>query len=321
MLLRRCLAALAAFAVVCLAASGQDNKPVKLEWKFEKDKAFYQELKTETKQEMKVMGQEVKQTQTQTFYFSWTPTGQDKDKNWIIKQRIEGVKMDIEIGGNKITYDSTNQAQANNPLQQFFSALVGSEFTLTVNPKMEVIKVEGRDEFVGKLKQGNPQMEPLLKQILSDEALKQMADPAFAAVPNKEVKVGDTWQKKSTLNLGPIGSYDNSYEYKYEGKENKLDKISVKTTLKYTAPVEPAGGGAGPLPFKIKSAELTSKDSKGTILFDSAKGRLESSTTELTLTGKLTIEIGQQPTVVELTQKQTTTVKTFDKNPIEKPKQ
>lgn len=77
-----------------------------LKWKFEKGKTFYQKQVTETKQTMKVMNSDVVQTQKQTFYFSWTPESQDGDK-WIIKQKIEGVAMDIDIGPQKIAYDST----------------------------------------------------------------------------------------------------------------------------------------------------------------------------------------------------------------------
>src|SRR5437667_5684712 len=108
-----------------LAAYGQDA--TKLEWTFEKDKPFYQEMNTKTKQTMKIMAMDnITQNQDQTFIFSWTPKDQDKDKNWIVKQKIVGVKMDIEIGGNKINYDSTNPSTtaASNPLADFFKALV-----------------------------------------------------------------------------------------------------------------------------------------------------------------------------------------------------
>src|SRR5205807_345334 len=82
--------------------------------------------------------------QTQTFYFSWTPVEQ-KEKDWIVKQKIEGVKMEIQIGGNTISYDSSNPGTANNPLSEFFKALKDSEFTLTIGPDMKVTKVEGRE--------------------------------------------------------------------------------------------------------------------------------------------------------------------------------
>src|SRR5262249_6622580 len=161
-----------------------------------------------------------------------------------------------------ISFDSTSPAAANNPLADFFKSLIGATFKLTVDKNMKVTKVEGRDEFIKRLGSANSQMEPLLKKILSDDALKQMADPTFGVVPNGEVTKGQTWTKTSDLNLGPIGSYTNTYKYTYEGKENGLDKIKVETTLAYKTPTDSDQG----LPFKIKSANLASKDAGGTIL-------------------------------------------------------
>src|ERR1700680_1463037 len=97
---------------------GQDT--VDLKWKFEKGKTFYQEMTTKTTQNLKVMGMPVTQNQEQTFFFSWTPKDEDKDHNWTITQKIEGVRMKIEIGGNPINFDSTKDTQATNPLSEFF---------------------------------------------------------------------------------------------------------------------------------------------------------------------------------------------------------
>jgi hypothetical protein len=319
-LLRRCLPALLCLVgLALLPALAADDKPVTLKWKLEKDKPFYQEMTTTTKQKMKVMNSDVNQDQTQTFIFSWTPVSQDKDGNWTIKQKIEGVKMSIDIGGSKIDYDSTKESGTANPLSDFFKQLVGSEFTLTLDKDMKVTKIEGRDAFVKKLAAANPQMEPLLNQILSEKALKEMADPTFASIPNKEVKKGDTWSKDSKLDMGPIGTYDNTYKYTSQGaddKDKKLEKIKVETTLKYTPPTD--SGASNPLPFKIKSADLKSSNAGGSIWFDTDKGRIDHSETNLTLKGELQIEIGGQTTKVELNQEQTTKVTTSDKNPLEK---
>jgi hypothetical protein len=316
MLQRHRLLPLLVLGILVMPAWAQEK--IELKWKFEKGKAIHQELTTDTTQDMKVMGMEVKQKQKQTFYFSWTPVEQ-KDKDWIIKQKIEGVKMDIEIGGNKISYDSEAPGAGNNPLADFFKALKGSEFTLTVGPDMKVTKVEGRQDFINKLGATNQQMKPLLESILSEEALKQMAEPSFAAARDKEVAKDETWKQSSKLNLGPIGTYDTTYDYKYLGPDDKnkdLAKISVTTTLKYSPP---AGDtvGAG-LPFKIKDAKLESKNATGTLLFDLKNGRLESSDMNLTLEGTLDIEIGGQTTKVDLKQTQKTTVKTSDQPQLKK---
>ncbi len=308
---------LVALALVSLMAPAfAQDSGAKLAWKFEKDKPFYQEMTTKTEQTMKVMGSDIKQTQTQTFYFSWTPVKQEGD-NWEIKQKIEGVKMRIEIGGQPIEYDSTKEGQTSTALSDFFKQLVGSEFTLTVDKNFKVTKIDGRDAFLKKLTNANPQMEALLKQILSEDALKEMADPTFAAVPNKEVKKDEAWERTSKLDMGPIGRYENTYKYIYDGADkDKKGKIKVETTLKYFPPDEKATGGG--LPFKIKSASLTSSDAGGNILFDPEKGRVDESNMHVRLNGDLKIEIGGQETAVKLDQTQTTTVKTSDTNPLKK---
>jgi hypothetical protein len=306
--------------VPSLAAPAPDNATLK--WKFEKDKPFYQEMTSETTQNMKVQGSEIKNVQKQTFYFSWTPIEQDKETGaWKIKQKIIGVKMNIEISGSPpISYDSTKaEGAGSTPLGEFFKVLVGSEFTIAVDKDMKVTKVDGRSDFIKKLGSANPQMEGLLNQILSEDALKEMADPTFAAIPTKEIAVGDKWERPSKFDMGPIGSYSNVYKYTYEGKDKtnaKLDRIKVDATVKYEKPKDDAPSGG--LPFKIKKAELTPKKADGYILFDNDKGRVDASEQNLDLGGKLDIEIGTQTTTVDLTQSQKMTVKTGDTDPTKK---
>jgi hypothetical protein len=296
----------------------KDPTKVTLAWKFEKGVPFFQTMKTTTTQTMKVMNNDVTQKQEQTFYFSWTPEKEDAGK-WIIAQKILGVKMDIDIGGSPIKYDSTNAAANNtsNPLSEFFKALVGSEFKVTVDPKtLKITKIDGREEFVRKLVEANKQMKPLLDQILSEKALMEMAEPTFAVVTTDPVEKGKTWTKQTVLDMGPIGKYKNDYTYTYEGEDKaELDTIKVDSKLTYSPPEKTEGVGG--LPFKIKSADLKSKSSSGTVWFNRKKGRVEKSKTDLDLAGKLTIEIGGQSTEVDLSQKQTTEVDTSDKNPLE----
>src|SRR5207302_11266989 len=130
-----------------------------LVWKaFEPKAVFYQELVTHTKQQMLVKGQKIDQDQSQTFYFKWTADGK-KDGNYIVTQEILGFKMNINIGGNTIEYDSTDPKQPPNPMAGFFRALLGLKLKLTISPKMEVVRIEGREEFINKLGQANPQKE------------------------------------------------------------------------------------------------------------------------------------------------------------------
>lgn len=296
-------------------AQGKDEVLV---WKaFDADtKEWYQTLETTTDQTMKVQGMDVIQKQKQTFYIKWTPQKADKGK-WVVKQRIVGVKMSIDIGGNKIDYDST-VPQPNNPMTDFFKALQKLDLTFTINQAdMKIEKIEGNKEFITELGKTNPQMEPLLKSILSEDALKKMAEPTLFAFPPDGKLTKKGWDRTSNLDLGPIGTYKTEYKFSYGGKSGlkkdakDLDKIDVKASMTYAPPMDSGG-----LPFKIKAGKLEGKDGTGEALFNPKLGRFDSYTMKMKLEGKLTIDIGGMVTDVDLTQDQTATVTSSNDNPV-----
>jgi hypothetical protein len=294
-------------------AQGKDDV---LKWKafdYPDTKDWFQTLETTTDQTMKVQGMDVIQKQKQTFYIKWSPQKAEKGK-WVVKQRIVGVKMSIDIGGNKIDYDST-VPQPNNPMTEFFKALQKLDLTFTINQSdMKIEKIEGNKEFIAELGKTNPQMEPLLKSILSEDALKKMAEPTLFAFPPEGKLSKKTWERTSNLDLGPIGTYKTDYKFTAAGKGGKnkdLDKIGVKASMVYAPPMDSGG-----LPFKIKAGKLEGKDGTGEALFNPKLGRFDSYTMKMKLEGKLTIDIGGMVTEVDLTQDQTATVTSSNDNPV-----
>lgn len=274
----------------------------------EKSGPFFQTVKTSTTQVMKVQGQEVKQVQDQTFTLGWTPKAKSGE-DYVVVQKILAVKMDIDIAGNKVSYDSTATNQPRNPMTEFFQALVGSELTLTIDKDLNVKKIEGADKLVEKLSQGNKQLEPLLKSILSDDALKQMAVPSWGAFPVAGKK---TWDRTSDLKLPGIGTYKTTYNYTQESDE----KVKIDAKLTYSAP----GADRGALPFTIKDgSSLTTKTASGTATLDKAKGRITDSKMTMELEGNLKIDVAGMETDVNLSQTQVTEVKSSDTNPVAAP--
>ena len=322
--------AVAALLGVALAAvaGGQDRA---FTLKFKDDKGafvpFYQEMSTEVTQHIKVQGQDLPQQQKSTFWYAWTPVKEDKVKEgtedvvkWTLKQKIEGLKMDIDISGNPIKYDSrtpdTTGAAGNPGLVEFFKNLKDSEFTVTIGKNYKVEKVDGKDDFIKKLGAGSQQMDTLLKKVMTDDALKEMTDPTYKLFPDGPKKPGDKWEKKTNLNLGPIGTYELTYKFTYvgpekEGPKKDLDKITLETVINYTAPKDTTEG----LLFRIKEgSKLTSEPagSTGTVYYDPKNQRIDEATINIKLKGDLIVVIGGTDTKVELTQEQKTTIKTAD---------
>jgi Family of unknown function (DUF6263) len=281
-----------------------------------KTKPFYTEQYTETEQTMTVSGQAVVQKQKQWFLIKWTPDPVDTKGNYVISQKIEGVKMEIDIGGNKIAYDSANPNKQKNPMTDFFDQLMKEKLTYHVKKDLtSVEEVDGGKKFIDGLKEINPQMQNLLKAILSDKSLQKMAEPTwFAFPPNGVVPASNSWTSQSALDLGPIGNYKTDFDFSMVAgkKDDKKYEIGIKSKLTYTQPGEAAKGG---LPFVIHKAELKTSGGTGKAIFDDSKGRFESTTIEMNLTGELVIEVGNMKTTVTLNQKQTAKSTTYDTPP------
>lgn len=305
-----------AVALVASRADAQDKQGFSP--KIEAGKPFYQKTQTVVAQIIKVQGQDLTQKQESTFFFKWTPEKQEGDK-WVLKQKVEGLYMSIDISGNPIIYDSAKKepaGSASNPgLMDFFKNLEGTEFTVTVNTKnWTVEKVEGKDELAKKLGAGNPQMDSLLKKILTDDSLKQMADPTSGLTPDAPKAANEKWERKSVLNLGPVGTYDVKYDMTYKGKDSALkhlDRVEIAPTIAYKAPTDNADG----LLFKIKSGTMETKSLDpdqvaSHLLYNPGTGRVEKAVISLKMEGSLQVGIGGQDTKVDLSQRQTTTIET-----------
>jgi Family of unknown function (DUF6263) len=287
------------------------EQEVLLRLKFDKGPPYFSEVATDTQQTMKVMGQEVNQIQKQTFYLKWMPEGLDQNGNGLLKMKIIGAKMKIDIGGVNIEYESTadgiDQPAAFAP---FFNALMDAEFRVSVTDQGKILAIKGMEGVVARLKAGNPQTEPLLKSIVNEAALKVLLAPHFAFVPKQAVRPGDVWDNEQSLELGPIGTFRTETKYTY-GKSGPHEKILSRTTLTYDAPKIKDG-----LPFAIQSANLRATPSTGEIRFDSSRGRLVSGDSKLALEGTLMVEVGGVVTTVELRQTQTTRIRVTDTNPL-----
>ena len=299
---------------LAVAAAAQE-KP-KFTPKFEQNKTFYQKLTTKVEQSVKLGGGgDVALRQEQTFFFAWTPTLVEKDKA-VVKQKIEGIILKLDIGGQTIEYNSTDPnpvGPAGNPgLAEYLRNLVGLEFTITYGKDMVIEKVEGAEQAIDKLKTVNSQMEPVLKAILSDEAVKEMTDPTAGLSAPAGKSPGEKWDKKSTITLGPIGSYERQTTYTYEGKDaanKELDRVKIEPKLTYKAPV----AGTEGLPFRIKGGTLTTKEvKKGFALFDPKTGQVQDMQLDLVSEGEIDVTVQNADTKLKLYQEQTTELKTAD---------
>ena len=287
-----------------------------LRWTFEKDKPFYQEMTTITRQDMLFLDTNANGVygHEQTLYFSWMPVGRDKDGNWVLKQKVEAVRFIFRDADGKKTYeyDSRKDSGDQGLLAHYCKQFVGSEFTLTFGKDGKITQDKGRDRLMKRLVEYDPALQTHEVQVLSDAALRQSAEILLNPLKPRSVRPGDSWTWNQTLRLRPIGNIESRYQFNYGRSEGKLIRIDVQSTLEGKK-------------LQGKDKELKGKGT-GTILFDPDKGRIVSEELDLRLEGKIDfVSLGMRLVPprnsaelthkdVKLKQRQKITVKTSDTN-------
>jgi hypothetical protein len=299
-----------------LTASAFGQEPAELRWKFEKGKTFWQETVTDLNQTVSVKGMEIPVKVKQSMVMSWTPVRQLDNKGWVIKQKTVGFKMDMELLGQKYSYDSAKPEGAPKDLAEGLKPLVGAELEFTLGPDFKTTKVAGFQAILDKLGQANPKAKQALAGVMNEESLKQISDANFAVLPTRPVAKGATWNVDTKTSMGGLGSLEVRRQLTYAGKVGKLDQIKLESkSIKHML----GGGNAGGLPFgKLKKLDLKKSSDTGTFLFDRDKGRIDSSDETVKLEGKIVAEANGQELELDLTHTQKTTVKTSDTNPLQK---
>jgi hypothetical protein len=143
-----------------------------------------------------------------------------------------------------------------------------------------------------------------------------MNGQTFTALPERNVSRGESWQRRSRIDLGPVGTYDTTHRYTYTGSNGANEQFKVEVTdFRYQAPAQQ---DAARLPFKVVNADLKGSGRDGEMLFDRTRGRVVRYEGRMSVEGSLTIDIGGQESRVTLKQEQKTTVRTLDSNPLGK---
>jgi hypothetical protein len=280
-----------------IGLSGPAQGQVKLEWKFTQGDKFYLENVTNLKQTIEVMGQKIPMDSLNTTVSSFLVKKVAADEI-VLEQKIESVKVKAGQG-------------LGDPQAKVAEQMAGSVFTITLNSKGEVTKVEGFDDLIKKLSQNNEEIGKLLKSILTEDTMKQGIQEAFGFVPGKPVNKGDSWKRQMRLSMGPMGTFVVDMDYTYQGKAKDGEEVGVKGTYSYEAPK----GGAGGLPFKVTKGEFKTEEAKGTLIFDAATGRLVRHEFKAKLNGSMTISVGDQSAGMELKQETDTKIRVTKEMP------
>ena len=125
---------------------------------------------------------------------------------------MEGVGAGMNINSDNPITDSTSKTGI---LSKLYKEMTNYTFTLYLNKKGEVVQEKGFKEWV----KDHKKLQADLKEIMGTQMnmidmnmFKQSYSTLFSILPDKPVKVGGKWKKRSTVSTNGISmNYDNTY--------------------------------------------------------------------------------------------------------------
>jgi hypothetical protein len=248
-----------------------------LKFNFEKGKGYDYELTTSIDQ--KIMGQSVQMDMV--FYYSMDVTDDDGTMKTIntaidrFKMKMDAAGMNIDIDTDKPMPGFGKTDDGKDPMKMLnglFGAIKGQKFSMKVDAEGKVQEITGFENMAKTIvdsmsldeEQSRKMKENFSKQF-NGEKMKSQFARMFYIFPDKEVKIGDSWQKKSDL----AGDMPGSYHSTYKVTDIEGDMVTLEENTKVESSRE--------------KMNLTG-DIKGTIVVDSRLGLVVSADQDMKMT-------------------------------------
>ena len=251
-------------------------------WKFQRGQVFKLTMTQSTTQTLTVAGKEVEIPTTVGSELTWRVDDFNaKDQTVNVTQTIDRMQISMEMPNmGKVEFDSDSKEEPVGLAKSFSGTLrplIGAKMVMTMNDRGKVIDVKVPEEALAGFK-GNP----LAKQMMTPESLRQMITQGSIVLPEGAISKGHKWSSKATMKTA-VGNMDIKSNFNYEGEVRRGNRELSKFLIDMDIQFEKADG---PLAAVINVVE---QDNRGTIYFDAAEGRMVNSSLDQKMTLQITV--------------------------------
>jgi hypothetical protein len=159
------------------------------------------------------------------------------------KMNMKMMGMEINVDTDKPSPDVTIEEVKSNPaaisalMNKLFSGIKGKKFNMIVNKEGEVTDVSGLEDIATAMadslkmpEEYKEKITAMAKQRFNGEDIKKQFSQMFYIFPNKEVKVGDSWEKNYQIGGGEMPAKYNT-TYKVKEIEGDIVTLDAKTDI------------------------------------------------------------------------------------------
>ncbi|MBL7739961.1 MAG: hypothetical protein JNK14_12150 [Chitinophagaceae bacterium] len=168
-------------------------------------------------------------------------------KRFVMNMKMMGMEIDVDT--DKPAPALTPEEMEENPMSmmnRMFSGIAGKSFVMKVDQEGKVTEVSGFREIIQSMvdsvgigEEMKQMMTASLNDQFNDQSLKDQFAQVFTIFPNKEVKVGDSWEKSYSTG-GKMAAKFNTH-YTVKEMEGDIITLDSKTRIE---PTEDNGSGA-----------------------------------------------------------------------------
>ena len=217
------------------------------------------------------------------------------------------VVMEVSNPMMNIKYDSKNTAESSSEpeklIAQIFNGLIGKNMNVVFAPDGSVKSISGFDAIMEDIQKNiisaNPAIQQMVNaflQSLNEDAMKQTFEQSFKVYPDKEIKVGDSWDKDiSYTAAGILNNIKNTYTLKSVVNDIALLDVVSVSNVKPSAgngnmEGEMIGGQKSEMSLNVKTGMLINSTGAG-----SAKGKFTTQGMEILMDteSKVTVNLNE----------------------------
>jgi hypothetical protein len=231
----------------------------------------------------------------------------------VLKERAEGgvvlelkfvsQKMSSKMDGKEMmSFDSTSSPSSDgaNPAAATFRKIIGAHVRFLVDANGKIDKVEGYDDFINQISgSAAPEAQLMVKSMFNEDTLKQFGARG-QGLPDKPVKVGDTWPNHIEVANGPMGTLKMNMNYKFAGWEQHDGKNCVLLTYTGDMVIKAATNNPA-MNMSIENGAIEGKSWFDPALGTTVDGAADQSMTlKMNMQGKTTSSIMKQKITMKL---------------------
>ena len=164
-----------------------------------------------------------------------------------LRMNMKMMGMEIDIDSDKPVQDNGDGDVTKNPIgmmNKVIGGIVGKKFIIKVDEEGKVLEVTGFDKIftdmvdsMGVDEDVKKQVTASMKEQFNDQSIKDQFAQVFTIFPNKEIKVGDSWEKSYATG----GKMAAKFTTTYNVKDIEGDHVTLTTNTKISS--NDGGGG------------------------------------------------------------------------------